>query len=128
MFLEFTPQLSIALENPLLGLRYPKEGTVQATVDTGFSGFVMIPRDVFQDLGLDQLARETRTLVMANGIRVNSEGAYCNLDLQDAGTAASGLVETTDGMEEILIGDSALLDLNLELNFCLRRVAAERCR
>ena len=37
--------------NPLTGKRYPKEGEILALIDTGFNGFLVIAKDIFEELG-----------------------------------------------------------------------------
>ncbi|MDV3243926.1 MAG: clan AA aspartic protease [Nitrososphaerales archaeon] len=128
MFVDSTPFLAVALENPFLGRRYPKSGTAHAVLDTGYDGFVVLPDDIFHYLGLDEMSQDSRALVLANGNQMTSKGSYSSLHLLDAPATVDGLVETCPGVDEILLGTAAIRQLKVELDYCLRRVRLEMCR
>jgi predicted aspartyl protease len=65
--LGLTPTMRVVVRNPLLEKRYPIEGEILAVVDTGYEGFVALPRDVFDSLSFDELQLEKRRLILANG-------------------------------------------------------------
>lgn len=47
------PYIKIVLYTPERNLRYPSEGTLNAMVDTGFDGYLIIPVNIFHELRLD---------------------------------------------------------------------------
>jgi clan AA aspartic protease len=125
--LNLTPTLRIVIENPLLGKSYPPTGELVAVVDTGYEGFLAVPREVFASLSLDELQQEKRTLILANGTALGSEGAYGTLRVPAVPLKADGLVETYEGLEEVLLGVEALSSSKVLLDYCSRRIKVERC-
>lgn len=61
------PHLGIKIENPFNGRRYPEEGEILATVDTGYEGFLMVPEDIFNSLDFSNFMLSERTLLTPNG-------------------------------------------------------------
>lgn len=47
------PYIKIAVYNLERSSRYPSKGTLNAMVDTGFDGYLIIPTNVFHELKLD---------------------------------------------------------------------------
>lgn len=125
--LDLTPTLRIVLRNPLLGKRYPAEGQALAVVDTGYEGFVALPRDVFALLSFEELQLEKRRLVLANGGVLSAEGAYGAFGAPDIGLHADGFVETYEGLQEVLLGVEALSRARVLLDYCERRMTIEPC-
>jgi len=42
----------VIIRSPLTGARYPNEGgEILAVLDTGYTGFVLVPEDVFEERG-----------------------------------------------------------------------------
>ncbi len=120
---EGVPTLPVRLANPLLGVVYPEGGWLEALVDTGYEGFVSVPRSVFEALRLR--VDEERRLVLADGRVVRSLGGYGSLLSGDYG--ADGLIETYEGLGEVLVGVDALRLARLEVDFCLGVVRVKRC-
>lgn len=126
-FLDLTPSVQIALENPLLGRTYPYDGSVNAIIDTGYEGFVLVPRLVFQELGLDKLQNERRTLALANGTPSKTQGTYAVLRIPHISFKMDGFVETFRGPDEIIVGVEALGRMNMLLDYCTKRIRLEKC-
>ncbi len=120
---EGVPILLVRLVNPLLGVFYPEVGWLEAIVDTGYEGFVSVPRSVFEALRLR--VDEERHLVLADGRVVRSVGGYGSLVSGDY--EVDGLIETYEGLGEVLIGVDALRLARLEVDFCLGVVSVKRC-
>jgi len=120
---EGVPTLLVRLVNPLLGVFYPEVGWLEAIVDTGYEGFVSVPRSVFEALRLR--VDEERRLVLADGRVVRSVGGYGSLVSGDY--EVDGLIETYEGLGEVLIGVDALRLARLEVDFCLGVVSVKRC-
>jgi len=125
-FLDLTPTFGVAIENPLLGKSYPSEGEVVAVVDTGYEGFVALPRDIFHRAAFDELQLERRSVLLADGSSLSSEGTYGTLVVPDVSLKADGFIETYGGLDEVIIGTEALSNLRLVLDYCLRRLHAEK--
>ncbi|HKW05539.1 MAG TPA: clan AA aspartic protease [Nitrososphaerales archaeon] len=126
-FLDFTPTVQIKLDNPLLEASFPSEGSVSAVIDTGYEGFVLVPRSVFHTLGLNKLRSESRRLTMANGSPSKTQGAYAVLRIPHISLRIDGFVETLAGLEEILVGVEALSKMRVLLDYCAKRVSMEKC-
>jgi clan AA aspartic protease len=126
-FLNLTPTVQIVLENPFSGTSYPAEGSVVATIDSGYEGFLTIPTNVFEQLRLDELQQSSRTLVLANGKVLTSNGVYATLRLPYLSVELDGFVETYEGLDEIILGVEALSHFNATLDYCSRRVSLHAC-
>ena len=126
-FLGLTPTMRIVVRNPLLDKRYPEEGQLIAVVDTGYEGFLAIPKNVFTSLSFGELQKEKRRLVLANGNILNAEGAYGAFRAPQVPLDADGFVETYDGLDEVLLGVEGISRARLLLDYCSRRVKTERC-
>jgi clan AA aspartic protease len=126
-FLNLTPTVQIVLENPFSGIFYPPDGSVVATIDTGYEGFLTIPMNLFEQLRLHELQESRRTLVLANGEVLTSKGAYATLRLPHLSVKLDGFVETYQGLDEIILGVEALSNFNAVLDYCSRRVSLRTC-
>lgn len=126
-FVNLTPSMRVVVQNPLLGGVYPDAGQIVAVVDTGYEGFVALPRDIFEALQFDQLQLEKKRLILANGESLASEGAYGAFSVPDFGLSAEGLVETYEGLGEVLLGVEALEGFRIQLDYCVRKVKVEAC-
>lgn len=126
-FIDSTPTLRVEVENVFLNKRYPSSGHAIAVLDTGFSGFLGVPADVFDELDLGALDTQAGEVVVANGERVASRGTYGRLKIRQASAAVSGFVQTWQGLDEILVGNQALKAFRLDIDYCLRRLAVQKC-
>lgn len=126
-FVDSTPTLRVEIENLLFGRKYPATGETIAVLDTGYSGFLGVPGDVFDELQLGNVDTQPRTVVVANGERVASKGTYARLRIRQASAMADGFVETWPGLDEILVGGAALGSFRLDLDYCLRRLSIQKC-
>ena len=119
--------LRIIIRNPFYNKSYPDRGSILAVLDTGYEGFLAIPRDLFKKLALDKLKTEKRTLLLSNGSLLTSEGAYGRLETVDPNFRLDGFIETYDGLDEIILGVNTLTNFKLILDYCLRKLKIERC-
>ena len=126
-FLNLTPTVRIVLENPFSGKFYPPDGSVVATIDSGYEGFLTVPMNVFEELRLDELQQSSRTLVLANGEILTSNGTYATLRMPHVSVRLDGFVETYPGLDEIILGVQALSHFNVILDYCSRRVGLRTC-
>ncbi|MGQ9514773.1 MAG: clan AA aspartic protease [Thermoproteota archaeon] len=126
-FLDSTPFVRLALENPLMGVRFPSEGNVLAVIDTGYEGFALVPESIFEELRLHQLTPQRRQLIMADGSARSSTGTYAKIVSEDLGLHLDGFVETFETIEEIVIGTEFLRNIRLELDYCTSRIEMQIC-
>ena len=126
-FLNLTPTLRLTLGNPLLDRTYPGDGFALAVLDTGYEGFLAIPRDVFHELGFEALQTETRVLTLADGSRLSSEGTYGTLKVPSLSFETDGFIETLQGLDEIIVGAEALTHFSVLLDYCTRRLRMRSC-
>jgi clan AA aspartic protease len=126
--LGLAPVVRLRLENPLLGSRYPADGSLEGTIDTGYQGFVAVPRAVFDALRLDELKTAKRVVELADGTRLESRVANATAASIDAGLEVDGPVETIPGLSEVLLGTRFLSHFRLTLDYCLRATSLDPCR
>ncbi len=126
-FIEQTPVLSLILENPLVGARYPEDGEALAVLDTGYEGFLSIPREIFHTLRLESQEVDRRNLSLADGRLTTSEGTYARLLLPELELAFDGFCETYSGLEEIILGTDAIRRMRVLLDYCAGSLKLEVC-
>ena len=122
--------MPLAIESPLTGRRYPERGReVLAVLDTGYTGFVLVPPDVFEDLGLGQLEPVKGVARTADGREIELTGNYAVVEIPDIELRAEDLVETAPNVEEILLGMEWLRYVILVVEGCpeSRTVTLEGC-
>lgn len=98
-----------------------------AVVDTGFSGFLFVPPRMFDRLGLGALRPKKGAAVLADGSRIEIRGAYGTVEYPQLAVTADGLVETSEGASEILVGMDGIRQLSLRMDCCSETLEAERC-
>ncbi len=127
-FLEGTPVLEIVIRNPIMNKTFPVEDKVVAVIDTGFEGFLLVPKDIFEKLSFDQLAVDERRLILANGQYIRSVGTYGEVVVPNLGIKFDGFIETIEGAEEIVVGTNLIENLKLVLDYCVRRMEVGACK
>ena len=75
--------IPIKLSNPFLETEYPFDGLVMAVLDTGFTGFLLVPSHVFNSLKLDELRPRVTTGQLADGTSIKLSGAYGILQIPE---------------------------------------------
>jgi len=126
-FVGLSPVVGMRIRNLPLGAAYPSSGSVQAIVDTGYEGFVLVPRHVFEALSLGDLVVRERKIEVADGRMVKSMVAYGTVELLGSASEIDGPVETMDGVAEVLVGVDLLSRFRLTLDYCLRTFAIKPC-
>jgi clan AA aspartic protease len=127
-FLGGTPVMRVKIVNPFMHTSYPTEGDVVAVVDTGYSGFLLVPTRLFNGAGLDGLRHYTADAVVADQRHVKLTGAHATMVIPDLSLEVDGLVETNDHIKEVLVGMDGLHDMALLLNCCEGELSARICR
>ncbi len=117
------PFLRVKLHNPLSGRSYPELGEDWGVLDTGYEGFALVPREVLQKLGITPSIE--RHLLLPDGRVVKSVGGYSTLILGDY--EIDGLVESSEGISEIIIGGEALERARVEIDYCVKSVRVTEC-
>ena len=119
--------IPIRLSNPLLETEYPIDGRVMAALDTGYTGFVLIPPMIFRALKLDELKPITTKGQMADGRSIRLLAAYGILRIPELPFEDEGLIETNPEIKEILLGMKAMRRLKTTVDGCRKLVMAETC-
>ncbi|HUI85733.1 MAG TPA: aspartyl protease family protein [Nitrososphaerales archaeon] len=125
-FVGLAPVVRVRLRNLPLGMEYPKGGSLEAVVDTGYGGFVAVPRDVFEALGLHKMVTTPRKVEVADGRVVRSVVAYGTVELEPS-LEVDGPIETMKGLTEVLVGTRLLAGFRMTLDYCLRVVSVRPC-
>jgi len=117
----------VRLSNPLLETEYPTNGQVMAAIDTGYTGFVLVPHTVFRALKLDELKPMTIKGELADGRSIKLHAAYGILRIPELPFEDEGLIETNPEITEILLGMRAIRRLQTTIDGCKRLLTMERC-
>ena len=128
MIVSGTPFIRIVIFNPLLNTRYPEEGSVLAVVDTGYEGFVAVPKDIFEKLRFNEMLLHKSTIVFPIGIVVHTTYTYGTVLLKDFNFEVEGPIETIDGLAEVIVGQDLLKYCKLEIDYCRRILSIEPCQ
>jgi len=126
-FLESSAVVPITVVNTLEGGSHPTERSVLAVIDTGYSGFLLLPQRVFRELGFADLKKDSSRALLANGSVVELSSSYGTVRFRDLGTEADGLVQTCEGVDEVLIGMDGLRGLAITVDGCKRMCYARTC-
>ena len=119
--------IPVVIRSPLTGKRYPERGEVLAALDTGYTGFILIPRSVFTSLELDQLEPVVSLAKTADGREIKLEGNYAVVEVPEIGLRREGLVETAPDIEEILLGIEWLSGVYFTLDGCSNAITLDKC-
>jgi len=118
------PFLEISIENPFNGRIYPRDGRVLAVIDTGYEGFLMLPEEVFELLGFNELSSEERKLLLPNGNFVISRGTYGIVRIGDF--KCEGFIETSK-VDELILGIDFVSNFRIKLDYCIKRLEIYKC-
>lgn len=128
MIIDGAPLLRIIIENPLLDAKYPQEGEILAIVDTGYEGFLAVPPDIYSALKFDQLIQQHGEIILPNGQVIRTNTAYGTIYMEQAQIKLDGLIETFPQLDEIILGQQALTNLNITLNYCQKHITIKPCQ
>ncbi len=117
------PYIRVKFYNPLSGEVYPELGEEWGVLDTGYEGFALVPSEVFHKLGVRPSTE--RHLVLPDGRVIRSMGGYSTLILGDY--EVDGLLESYEGLNEIIIGGEALERARVEIDYCIKSVTVIKC-
>jgi clan AA aspartic protease len=117
----------IRLSNPLLETEYPEDGFLMAVLDTGYTGFILVPPGIFRALKLDELEPTKVKGELANGRSIELHAAYGLLRIPELEFEDEGLVETNPEITETLLGIRVTRRLETTINGCRKLLSMERC-
>jgi len=119
--------LRVKVCNLPLGTEYPEGGSLEAVVDTGYGGFLAVPRDIFDALNFHKMMTRPRKVEVADGRVVGSVVAYGTVKVEEASREVDGPIETIEGLTEVLVGTHMLADFRMTLDYCLRVASIKPC-
>jgi clan AA aspartic protease len=94
----------IRLSNPLLEAECPEDGFLMAVLDTGYTGFILVPPAIFSALKLGELRPTNVKGELANGRSIELQAAYGLLRIPELEFEEEGLVETNPEITATLLG------------------------
>ena len=98
-----------------------------AAIDTGYTGFILIPPTIFKALKLDELKLMTTEGQLADGRSIKLLAAYGIMRILELPFEDEGLIETNPEIREILLGMRAIRRLKTNIDGCKRLLVMERC-
>ena len=119
--------IPIKIRNPIEGVTFPDTEVVYGYFDTGYTGFLIIPKEIYHILKLHKLKQYQYVLSLPNGEKLETRGTYGQIVLAELGFEEEGFVETTDTIKEIIIGTKALKTYRILLDFCRHASKIEGC-
>lgn len=126
-FTEESLLIPVRLSNPFLDTYYPSDGLVMAVLDTGFTGFMVVPHRVFEALRLHELKSVQTTGQLADGTSIQLHGAYGILRIPEIRLEDEGLIETNPNIREIILGMRGMRRLRITIDGCRKFLGIERC-
>ncbi len=126
-FLNSSLALPVTLRNPLLTSSYPRRGNIFAFVDTGYSGFLLVPRRIFEELKLHQLATRVVDARLADGRVIKLSRAPGSIRFDEISVTVDGLIDTHQDVSEVLIGMDGIRNLILTVDSCRRKLLTDVC-
>jgi clan AA aspartic protease len=126
-FAEDSLMLPIRIANPFLDAHYPPDGLVLAVLDTGFTGFLLVPFDAFHALKLDELRTRFVNGELANGTSIELRAAYGVMEIPEAHFEDEGLIESNPDVRETLLGVRAIRNLRTLIDGCRKTITTEKC-
>jgi clan AA aspartic protease len=126
-FIDESLMVPVRITNPFLNAHYPIEGAVMAVLDTGFTGFLLVPYETFKALKFNELEPRRVKGQLANGASIELQAAYGILEIPDIQFEDEGLVESNPHVSETLVGMSGIRKLRTVINGCRRTITADKC-
>jgi clan AA aspartic protease len=118
----------VRITNPFADASYPTAGAVAAVIDTGYSGFLVVPEEIFLELRLDQLSTKKARATLADGRVMELTGSYGTVSFVRESFSLDGLIETNRDLSEVLLGMDGIRRFILTIDSCRRSVVTEVCR
>ncbi len=126
-FTDESLMVPVRITNPFLDAHYPPDGIVMAVLDTGFTGFLLIPFETFRALKLDELKPRLVKGELANGASIELQAAYGILEIPEVRFEDEGLIESNPHIREILLGVKGMKKLRTVIDGCRRTITTDKC-
>jgi clan AA aspartic protease len=113
------PYLPIKIYNETKKIMYPQKESVEALIDTGYDGYLIVPSKIFNDLKLNSSRIPQDEVLKAEtitGDNIELITALGHCELPDMKLIFSIEIDTTTYCSEILIGRRLLESLIIKLN------------
>lgn len=113
------PFLPIRIFNEPKQAVYPPKESVEALIDTGYDGYLIVPSKIFNDLKLNSSRIPQDEVLKAEtitGDNLELITAFGHLELPDLNLIVAIEIDTTTHCSEILIGRRLLESLIIRLN------------
>ena len=117
----------VRITNPFLDAHYPIDGEVMAVLDTGFTGFLLVPYEAFRALKLDELEPTGVKGQLANGTPIELQAAYGILEIPEIHFEDEGLIESNPHIRETLLGLRGMKKLRTVIDGCRRTITTDKC-
>lgn len=117
----------VRLANPFLDAHYPPDGVVMAALDTGYTGFLLIPFETFRALKLDELRPRLVKGELANGTSIELQAAFGILEIPEIRFEDEGLIESNPDIREILLGVRGIKKLRTVIDGCRKTITTDKC-
>lgn len=118
----------VRIANPFLDAHYPPDGMAMAVLDTGFTGFLLIPFDTFRALKLDELKPRFVKGQLANGASIELQAAFGILEIPEIRFEDEGLIESNPNIREILLGMRGIKKLRTVIDGCRKTIITGKCK
>jgi clan AA aspartic protease len=119
--------VEVRIVNPFMDANYPRDGLVMAVLDTGFTGFLLVPFQVFKALKFDELKPRLVKGELANGTSIGLQAAYGILEIPEIRVEDEGLIESNRQIREILVGVKGMKKLRTVIDGCRRTITTDKC-
>ncbi len=127
-FINSTPVIEVRIRNTLMERSYPSaDREILAVVDTGYSGFLFVPKKIFSKLELGKLRTKQKMASLADGRSTQLIGSYGSIEFPSLNLRLDGLIQTHPRASEVLVGMEGIRGLLIELNCCQQILSAENC-
>jgi clan AA aspartic protease len=126
-FTDESLMVPVRITNPFLDAHYPPDGMVMAVLDTGFTGFLLIPFETFRALKLNELKPRLAKGELANGTSIELQAAYGILEIPEVRFEDEGLIESNPHIKEILLGVRGMKKLRTVIDGCRRIITTSKC-
>jgi len=117
----------VRIMNPFMNTRYPTHGAVMAVLDTGFTGFLLVPPKTFEALRFDELLPRRVKGQLANGTSIELQAAYGIIEIPEIRFEDEGLVESNPHIRETLLGLRGMRKLRTVIDGCRRTITTDKC-